>query len=332
MSGFDQDDLYDAEQAQLSAAAGTNAVASLQAGHPFSLLLAEDDRQRTTALETLLDTVADPSTRFARVNNPLRARLTLERLLIQVIQDSSDRLLSDPAQLVRAIASRRAEETRVILVIESAETLHPEVLQFFGRAAALFPDGSPRLQILFVGRPAFTALLADPDSGFDEQTALLEQYRPLADEPVFAFAAPDDVETLPQQPLPFLDTSLRAQFRAVWEQGLLTQMTIVGGVVTGCGAVVFAVMIATTTPPDLTIVDTTSALAELPDPGQDDPDPPAPQPGPPATPEIAALRQEFEAFLVASGRDLTGATPAQRRTAYNDFLAWRLRTTGRPPP
>ena len=195
MSGFQDDDLYLAEQSQLSGAAGTNAVAALQAGHPFSLMLAADDRQRELALELLLDTIADPSTRFARATNPLRARLTLERLLIQVIQGPLTDL--SPAGIIRRIAERRQDETRVVLVIERAETLHPEVLRFLGQTAALFPDGVPRLQVLFVGRPEFRPLLDDPDSGFDEQTTLLEQYRPAEPEPVFAPSLPPEQDSLP---------------------------------------------------------------------------------------------------------------------------------------
>jgi hypothetical protein len=329
MSGFRDDDLYLAEQTQLSSAAGTNAVASLQAGHPFSLLLAEDDRQRNAALETLLDTVADPSTRFARVTNPLRARLTLERLLIQVIQGSMEDIANDPAAIIRRIAERRQDETRVILVIERSETLHPEVLNFLGRTAALFPDGSPRLQVLFVGRPEFRPLLDDPDSGFDEQTALLEQYRPAAPEPAFSTVAPPNTDLSPQRPLPFVDNSLRAQLLSIWGRGLLTRMSIVGGVLVGIGAITFAAMLAFTSPPVVTQVDSASALAEMPEPGVGDPDPPVLQPGPAPDEATAALRREFDAYLIASGKSIDGATSVQKRAIYSEFLVWRARTRPR---
>ena len=332
MSGFGHDDLYASEQGQLSAAAGTNAVAALQAGHPFSLLLAEDDRQRSVALEQLLDTIADPGTRFARATNPLRARLTLERLLIQVIQGGPEKLNSEPAQLIRSIAARRDNETRVVLVIEQAETLHPDVLRFFGATAALFPDGTPKLQILFVGRPEFRQLLDDPSAGFDEQTAMLEQYRPKETEPAFAFAPPPSQDVLPQRPLPFLDTSLRTQFLTVWNRGLLTQLTMIFGTLIGAGAMAFSLYLAVSTPPQPAAQDTTSALAELPDPGDNDPDPPALLPGPAPDAATEALRQEFAAYLTASGREITNVTPAQRRTIFNEFLAWRARTTAPAKP
>jgi hypothetical protein len=326
VSGFSGDDLYLAEQSQLSSAAGTNAVASLQAGHPFSLLLSSDERQRNSALETLLDTIADPSTRFARVTNPLRARLTLERLLIQVIQGNMDDIANDPAAIIRRIAERRQDETRVVLVIERAETLHPEVLRFLGRTAALFPDGVPRLQVLFVGRPEFRPLLDDPDSGFDEQTAMLEQYRPATPEPVFSTAPPPNTEQVPQRPLPFVDNSLGAQLRSIWGRGLATRLSIVGGILIGIGAMTFAAMLAFTAPPDVTQVDSASALAEMPEPGASDPDPPVLQPGPAPDEATAALRREFEAYLIASGKSIDGATSAQKRAVYSEFLVWRART------
>ena len=328
MSGFQDDDLYQSEQGQLSAAAGTNAVASLQAGHPFSLLLAEDERQRGAALETLLDTIADPSTRFARATNPLRARLTLERLLIQVIQGGDDALNAHPATLIRRIAERRNDETRVVLIIERSETLHPEVLKFFGATAAYFPDGIPRLQVVFVGRPEFRTMLDDPDAGLDESTAQLEQYRPQTAEPHFGVPAAEVQEVLPQRPLPFQDTSLRAQIRAIWGRGLMVRITIVVATLVGTAAVSFAVLIAVTAPPDVAQLDTSTALAEMPEPGAADPDPPVLQSGPPIDEATAKLRQEFENYLIASGKDLANATQGQRRVLLQEFLLWRARTTG----
>lgn len=326
-AGFrDEDDLYALDEAQHSAAAGTNAVASLQAGHPFSLLLAEDDRQRAASLESLMDAIADPKTRFARATNPLRARLTLERLLIQVVQGDPDTTHGDPAAIIRRIADRRADETRVILIIERSETLHPEVLRFFGQTAPLFPDATPRLQLLFVGRPEFRAMLDDPEAGLDEQTAQLEAYRPV--EPDEVFAAPPELamERLPERPLIYADTSLRTQFRSIWKRGLLTQFAIVGGTLFGTAAIVFAVVIALTGNDGPVQVDTGTALLEMPEPPETEPDPPVLQPGPPPDAATAALRSEFESYLTASGRDLRNATPGQRRTTYQEFLVWRART------
>lgn len=327
MSGFrDEDDYYASDEAQHSSAAGTNAVASLQAGHPFSLLLAADERQLATALDSLMDAIADPNTRFARATNPLRARLTLERMLIQVIQGDPDELQGDPAAIIRRIADRRGDETRVILIIERSETLHPEVLRFFGHTATLFPDGTPRLQILFVGRPEFRAMLDDPDAGLDEQTAQLEAYRPVEPDEVFLPPPELSMESLPPRPPPMQDMSLRAQFRSVWKRGFWTQLAMVGGTLFGTAAIVFAVVIALSGDEGPVQVDTGTALLEMPEPPETEPDPPALQPGPAPDAATATLRSEFESYLTASGRDLRNATPGQRRTIYQEFLVWRART------
>ena len=332
MSGFRDIDAFDAaDDAVHAAAAGTNAVASLQAGHPFSLLLAEDERQRASGIESLMDAIADTNTRFTRATNPLRARLTLERLLIQVISNYQDDMIADPAAIIRRIAERRGDETRVILVVERAETLHPEVLRFFGQTATLFPDGVPRLQILFVGLPEFRAMLDDPDAGLDEQTAQLEAYRPV--EARESFMPPPEMSAalLPQRPLPFIDNSLRTQLRAVWDRGFWTQAGIIGGTLFGTAAVTFAVVIALTGNDAPITVDTGTALLELPEPQETDADPPVLQPGPPPDAATAALRSEFESYLTASGRDLRNATAGQRRTIYQEFLVWRARTGGTRP-
>jgi hypothetical protein len=328
MSGFrDDHEAYIDEEAH-SAAAGTNAAASIEAGHPFSLLLAEDERQRLTALDALLDTLADGRTRFARATNPLRARLTLERLLIQVIVNYPDGTETAPG-IIRRIAERRGDETRVLLVIERAETLHPDVLRFFGDTAALFFDQTPRLQVLFVGRPEFRALLDNPDAGLEEQTQGLEAYRPIEPEEPVEAAPAFTIETLPQRPVPFVDTSLRAQFLSVWRTGIWTRLGMVGGTLVGIGAITFAVTIALSGNRPPVRVDTGSTLLEMPDPPETEPDPPALQPGPPADPATAQLRSEFESYLTASGRDLASMTPAQKRNVYQEFLVWRARTGAR---
>lgn len=312
------------ERDRLSDIAYADAAESLQAGHPFTLLLDEDDQRRTNALERLLDTTADASTRFARATNPLRARLTLERLLIQVINGPAEPW-APAAELVRRLAERRQDENRVVLVIERAETLHPDVLRFFGDTASMFPDADPRLQVLFVGLPEFSTLLDDPEGGFDEQTTLLEHYRPSEPEPLYAPPL-EPAMTLPPPPMPIRDNGLRTQLRDVWGRGLLTRLSILGGVVIGIAAVGFAAHLALTAPPDVAGTESVASLADLPGPDTGDLDPPVLQTGPPADAATAAMRREFDAYLMASGKSLDGASSAQKRNAYSEFLVWRART------
>lgn len=307
-------------------AAGTNAVASLQAGHPFSLLLAEEDGQRAEELESTLDLVDDGSTRVVVATNPLRARLTLERLLLQVIPGGPEALEGDGPTLVRRIAQRRGSETRVILVVERAETLHPEVMHFFGQVAAYFPDAEPRLQVLFVGRPEFRAVMDAPDALMDAHTAQLDAYRPAEPEP--AFAAPETAhQTMPPSRLPFVDHSLRAQLRAAWTTGIWTRMGIVGGTAVGLAALTGAVMLATGGNNGPITADPVTSL-ELPQVSDVETDPPVLQPGPPQDEQTARARSEFESYLTALGRDPANVSQAQRRAWFQEFQVWKVRTGG----
>lgn len=313
-------------------AAAANALAALQAGHPFSLLLTADDHQRAAELEAVLDAVAaDGRTRIAAVTNPLRAPLTLERLLIQAMHGPTHgaALAGDDAATIRRIASRHGGESRVVLVIDKAETLHPEVLHFLGRNAACFPDGTPRLQVLFVGRPEFQAMLDAPDAAADGHAAVLDAPQPV--EPVLAPPPEPARPPLPPSRLPFLDTSLRAQFRTAWNGGIWNRIGIVGGTTGGLAAVAVAVLLATggnnapfTTEPD-------ANLLPLPGPAEDEPEPPALRPGPAPDAETAQLRSEFETYLSALGRNAAAATGEQKRAWYQEFLVWRSRTASPRP-
>lgn len=113
---------------------------------------------------------AGPGTRVVRVGNPLRAPLTIERILIQSGQMEAGLLTDDAAdQAMHRLCHRRDGEARVLLAIDQAETLSPAALRTLVRIAA--PSGPPRppqgsvqadLHVVFIGTPAFAALLAAP--------------------------------------------------------------------------------------------------------------------------------------------------------------------------
>ena len=98
---------------------------------PFFAVLHEDERVRTTAVSELVASVAGPDVRVVRVGNPLRSPLTLDRILMQVAGPDGDVILGQDAAVVQAITRRQAQETRVLLVIEQADTLHPAALRSF---------------------------------------------------------------------------------------------------------------------------------------------------------------------------------------------------------
>ena len=133
-------------------------------GLPFHAVLHDDDRVRTTAVSELLASVAGPDVRVVRVGNPLRSPLTLDRILMQVAGPDGDIILGQDATVVQAITRRQAQETRVLLVIEQADTLHPAALRSLQAMTPHFKqDGQPALRVAFVGRTAFRDLLAGED-------------------------------------------------------------------------------------------------------------------------------------------------------------------------
>ena len=132
---------------------------------PFAAVLLDDELERTYTAAALLARLARPGVRVIRMGRSLHSGLTLERILVQVAGPEGEVSSGDDARrIVDAIAERQGQETRVVLAIEHAERLHPKVLRSLQAMAPYFvQNGRPTLQVLFVGRPAFRALLASEE-------------------------------------------------------------------------------------------------------------------------------------------------------------------------
>ena len=130
-------------------------------GRPFTALLRDDDQQRDAALSRLLSELARPGVRVVRMGNSMRSRLLLEHILIQVAGPDARISQEDAARrIARTIAERQGGETRVVLLITQAETLHSKTLRLLQAMQPYFVEnGAPTLQVVFVGRQAFRALL-----------------------------------------------------------------------------------------------------------------------------------------------------------------------------
>ena len=130
-------------------------------GRPFAALLHDDDQQRDIALSRLLSELARPDVRVVRMGNSVRSRLMLEHVLIQV-SGTEGRISQEEAarRIARTIAERQGRETRVVLLITQPETLHSKTLRLLQAMQPFFAEnGAPTLQVVFVGRQAFRALL-----------------------------------------------------------------------------------------------------------------------------------------------------------------------------
>ena len=104
--------------------------------------------------------------RIIRSSNPLRSPLTTERILIQAGQEEIGLLPDDAAdEAMQRLCQRRTGESRVVLVIEQAETLAISTLRTLARLVA--PNGRPSgalapLHLILAGGPSFKSLLREP--------------------------------------------------------------------------------------------------------------------------------------------------------------------------
>ena len=131
----------------------------------FSVLLQEGPGEEA-ALRALV-AEAGPDARVIRVGNPLRAPLTIERILIQTGLVEAGLLTDEEADQAMQQLLRRDDGDRTLLVIEQAETLSPAALQTLARLAPAHGSASQAalLRIVFVAEPAFAGLvLATPDT------------------------------------------------------------------------------------------------------------------------------------------------------------------------
>lgn len=168
----------------------------------FSVLL-HDGPDPEAALRGLL-AEAGPDTRLIRVGNPLRAPLTIERILIQTGLVEAGLLTDEETDAAMQQLLRRDDPTT--LVIEQAETLSPAALQTLARLAAGPASWSAGraapLHVIFAGKPGFAGLvLATPDVG-PIRDAL--QHVPGAEPAIHVLPEADDrAPAVPQPPAPF---------------------------------------------------------------------------------------------------------------------------------
>lgn len=149
---------------KLYLAPGDAALERLRQREPFATILAYDVAVRSAALEGALRTLSDTGVHIIRLANPLRAPLTLERILIQLagFQDEMSHG-EDTDSVLRAVLSQlQAGRDRMVISIEQAETLHPMALLLLDQIARPAESGGPSPQILFTGTPAFARALGHP--------------------------------------------------------------------------------------------------------------------------------------------------------------------------
>ncbi len=215
------------------------------------------------------------------------------------------------AAMLAMLSAHQPASGRTVLVVEAAEALDAEALEFFERVAT--PSSQPlRMQLVLVGRAGFGDLLQR--ERFPHLYAMAAEALPVSGampEPPPSRPIADPVAAAAFQP-PSAGASMRP-----WLVTALGLAVLVGG----------AAVIAT------------FGLAPAPTSPHLIPSPAAPAP-PPAPPSVAAppattaqqpltdearerLRQRFDMFLENAGRDSASLTPRQRQALFEEYLTSR---------
>ena len=184
-------------------------AAARPGGAPHVSVLLGSGPQHEQAVQSLLATLA-PAARILRVGNPLRSPLTIERILIQGGQPEVGLLAEDAAEeAMQRLCIRRPGESRVVLVIDQAETLSAGAIRVLSRLVA--PGGRPStgmdalLHVVLVGLPSFKQLVKDKSAAPIRDAMGNRADLPLPDRPASVatddFPPPADLAPfLPQRP------------------------------------------------------------------------------------------------------------------------------------
>lgn len=135
--------------------------ATLPKGPRCVAIIAAQPASQAAGLEAAAAMMANGDIASVRVGNPLNSPLTLQRILFQMDLGGTgdDAAVDDEAHLARLLEERRGAQDRLVLVVERAETLDQAALLSLQRLAS----APGAMQVLFVGGPAFWALLDDAE-------------------------------------------------------------------------------------------------------------------------------------------------------------------------
>lgn len=286
------------------------AVNGLRSGQALTWLCADDPVVRSALVELVIDAIADLDTRFVRAGNPLRAPLTMERLLIQAIGPEADlRQSRDPTAVTRQLARRLGDESRLIVILEQAETLDGELLDLLHAMAPYLENAQPRVQFL-LSAPHLPPLQTQA-----EPVPLV--YTPLLlPEPSAA----------PRRLLPFLLAGLMVVLLGI---GLGVYL-IDPGVIARAKLYVperfrLGAAAQQPQPPAAPVPRAQEAAPMVP---QAPPIAPVKLPAiSPPVDNAAAMRREFDDFLTRSGDSVAKLNDTQKAELFDEFLAWRRSQT-----
>jgi hypothetical protein len=141
-------------------ARATNLTDAIRANLPMVALLRA--QKQPGEVENVMLQLAEDQIGFVRVRNPLITSLSVERLVLQITGDDVGEGLQDNLERVRrALVARSTMGRQIAVVVEQAETLTPEALEFLHGLPGLSDPSLAPVQVALVGSSALGARLAD---------------------------------------------------------------------------------------------------------------------------------------------------------------------------
>lgn len=131
----------------------------------FIELIGEVGTGKTTVLRTLLGQLHDDNYRTALIFNPCLSGIELLRSInhefgIKADNEYANELL---AELNRFLLAENVEGRTVVLVIDEAQNLQPDVLEQLRLISNLETENDKLIQIILAGQPELAALLERPE-------------------------------------------------------------------------------------------------------------------------------------------------------------------------
>ena len=131
----------------------------------FIELIGEVGTGKTTVLRTLLSQLGDENYRSALIFNPCLSGVELLRSInyefgLNSISEYANELL---AELNTFLLDENSKGTTVVLVIDEAQNLRPEVLEQLRLISNLETENDKLIQIILAGQPELEELLARPE-------------------------------------------------------------------------------------------------------------------------------------------------------------------------
>lgn len=129
----------------------------LRSGAAAAVILDADPVHRAYTLDAGTSALLRGGAVCLRIRNPLRAPLTLERILIQIARDETDVVIDATVAALTRTLSRWSR--RVLLTIDQAETLDPAVLVMLQDLLTDSGRELESLQVVLAGDPCLHDLL-----------------------------------------------------------------------------------------------------------------------------------------------------------------------------